>query len=457
MKISAWATAAALAGCLLGSDAFAQELRQPLSIKPAAFDYHRYLQEEAASPSDAAKQEEAAGTGVQEPAPIAESAPAPVAGCTGGCDTGCDSGCDTSCGGCDSCGFSALGGIDLLGDCCLGEPFSLSDQLFCEGSAWSVGGWSQIGYHDENNGLFNNHRGKLNLHQQWLYLEKAAQPNGGWDWGFRADLVYGVDAPDTQAFGNTVDGAGNPRGYDTGWDHGIYGWAMPQLYGEIASENLSIRMGHFYTKHGYEVVPAPDNFFYSHAFTFFNSEPFTHTGVLATYKVSDNIEAFGGWVLGWDTAFDQFDDGNMYLGGATVSLNDDVTVYTTSAIGDFGWRGSDGYLQSLVIEMQLTEKLEWVVASDVLRVDSTGEDNVGINQYLFYTVNDCLKLGTRIEWWRTDPLVRGFGNVSVYEATWGLNYKPHANLVVRPEIRQEWSPGVDFDQTIFGFDVIATF
>ena len=100
--------------------------------------------------------------------------------------------------------------------------------------------------------------------------------------------MYGVDAVDTQAFGNTVDANGNPRGWDTGWNHGDYGWALPQLYATLAVGDLSVKLGHFYTLIGYEVVQAPDNFFYSHAFTFYNNEPFTHTGALASYNVSDN-------------------------------------------------------------------------------------------------------------------------------------------------------------------------
>ena len=63
-----------------------------------------------------------------------------------------------------------------------------------------------------------------------------------------------------------------------GFDHGIYAWALPQAYAELADCDVSVKLGHFYTPVGYEVVTSPDNFFYSHAFTMYNSEPFTHTG-----------------------------------------------------------------------------------------------------------------------------------------------------------------------------------
>jgi hypothetical protein len=292
-----------------------------------------------------------------------------------------------------------------------------------------------------------------------MYLERTAEPtDGDLDWGFRTDIMYGVDAADTQAFGNTQDGAGNPRGYDTGWNHGIYGWALPQLYAEVAGDGWSVKAGHFYTLVGYEVVGATGNFFYSHALTMYNSEPFTHTGVLATYTISDDIEGYAGWTAGWDTGFDQFGNGSNWLGGFKATLTDDISLTYISTIGDLGWRGDEGYMSSVVIDSQLTDKLNYVFQTDLLRVDSTQEDNFDINQYLFYTVSDCLALGTRVEWWKTDGLgANGLGSFSIYEATFGANIRPHANVNIRPEVRQQWSPALNADETIFGFDTYVTY
>ena len=102
-------------------------------------------------------------------------------------------------------------------------------------------------------------------------------------------------------------------------DH-AYGSAIPQLYLEAGYGDLSCKVGHFYTIIGYEVVTAPDNFFYSHAYTMYNSEPFTHTGalVLPTRLVTD-MTIYGGYVFGWDSGFE--DNGDAFLGG--VSLESD--------------------------------------------------------------------------------------------------------------------------------------
>lgn len=472
MKFTSWAYALAFAGCLLAGNAKAQSLRQPLSVRPAAFDYEHYLQDDA-SPSDAPVAAEAVEA-PSEPAPAAEAesvaeAVAAGSGAMSSCNS-CAPVCNSCAPSCSPCASSCCNSCGIAPACCLGDAWTLSDKIFCEGSAWTIGGWTQLGYHSESTGLFNNRPDELNLHQQWLYLEKTASPTACClDWGFRADIMYGIDGTDTQAFGN------DPGEWDyvNGFDHGAYSWAIPQLYGEIAGEDWSVKAGHFYTSVGYEVVTAPDNFFYSHAMTMFLSEPFTHTGFLATKTVNDCLEVFGGWTMGWDTGFDEYNgtaiglqEGSSFLGGFSATLTDDITFIYTATAGDFGWRGDDAYSHSLVFDVSVTDNLNYVLQSDCVRVDQTGEDNVGINQYFLYTVNDCLGLGARLEWWKGDSLtgyaphggvVPATGSHSYYATTFGANYKPHANVVIRPEVRFDWSPAVNYDETIFGIDAIFTF
>jgi hypothetical protein len=110
----------------------------------------------------------------------------------------------------------------------------------------------------------------------------------------------------------------------------------------------------------------------------------------------------------------------------------------------------------------------------------------GINQYFIYTISPKLSAATRIEWLRDDDGVRiaGVGNVvpgkgwpalpgfagNFYELTLGLNWRPHTNLLVRPEVRWDWYDGtrnlageLPFDdgssdhQFTFATDMIVTF
>ena len=400
------------------------------------------------------------GGGVQQAQACAEIPSCGVAapGC-GMAAPGCGAAACSDCGGCGGCGSSGCLGFC---DCELGDAFTLSGLLHgdCEPSI-AVGGWFSFGYHSEGNGLFNDRPDKLALHQGWLYAEKVADACSS-PFGFRADVMYGIDGTDTQAFGN-------PSGswdYENGFDHGAYSWAIPQLYGEVALGDWSIKAGHFYTLIGYEVVTAPDNFFYSHAMTMYNSEPFTHTGILASRSVGDNVTIYAGWTLGWDTGFDQLDDGSSWLGGFSYTMSEDATVTYISTAGNFGWRGDEAYSHSVVLDLTMTDNLNWVVQSDLVRSTATGEDNVGLNQYFLYSVSDCIGLGARVEWWKGDVLtgyaphgavLPAAGSLSYYAATFGVNYRPHANVVLRPEVRVDWSPAADYDESYFGVDAVVTF
>jgi len=343
----------------------------------------------------------------------------------------------------------------------LGDPWTL-DSYFdddCCGRwlPFSIGGWVSSGYHSRSDGVFNTVPDNYNFHQAWLYAEKLADGSDGLDWGFRADVLYGIDGENTQAYGN------NPGRWDfaNGFDHGVYHWALPQAYVELEYDNINVKGGHFFTPLGYEVVQAPGNFFYSHAFTHNFSEPFTHTGMLTTIEASDSLTIYSGWTLGWDTGFDRFHNGFNYIGGLTYAINDNVSATYLTTYGNLGWIGK-GYSHSIVVNMQWTDRLESVLSSDLVR---TQGDLFGGNtyhtlsfvNYTFYTVNDCLKLGTRSEWWKAQ-------GVSYNTFTFGANIKPHANITIRPEIRYQLNRsevnnpiGLPVDLGIFGIDSVITF
>lgn len=351
----------------------------------------------------------------------------PECGCDDSCcddDGCCGDECDCGSGCSDCCIAGAVEGISLAG--CMG---------LAEDSPLVLGGWSQWGYHNNNDGVFNTYPDHFQAQQQYLYAGWKADGSDGIGIGGQVDVVYGTDASNTQAFGN------NPGNWDyqNGFDHGTYGWALPQAYGEIAAGDLSVKVGHFYTLLGYQVVPATGNFFYSIPYTFNFSEAFTHTGALATYSGYENWTFYGGWTLGWDTGYDQFNGGNSYLGGFSVTPTDDVTFTYITTIGNLGWIGDNGYTHSCVLDVNLTDKIEYVAQSDLVGVDNSINsggghyDTIGLNQYLFYQFTDVLRGGARMEWWKAD-------GVSLYEMAYGMNIQLASNLVLRPEYRYNWCP-----------------
>ena len=92
--------------------------------------------------------------------------------------------------------------------------------------------------------------------------------------------------------------------------------------------------------------------------------------------------------------------------------------------------------------------------------------------YLIYQMNDCWGVGARFEWYQNEGVYTDPGETaSIYALTLGTNYKPTANIIIRPEIRWDRVFNTDAiaaagssvlqdnndDQTTFGIDTIFLF
>ncbi|MCE5301710.1 MAG: porin [Planctomycetaceae bacterium] len=367
----------------------------------------------------------------------------------------------------------------------LSDPWTLPQPASLKNHGITAGGWIEGGilsnqYGAQRNGPlgFEQYGDGFKMNQLWGFLERKTNTDGcGWDVGGRVDYLFGTDGPYTQAFGDHT--------WDYGWNSSRdYGSAIPQAYVEVAYNNLTIKGGRFYTSIGYEVVPATGNFFYSHSYQMFYAEPFTHTGMLATYKANDVVTVFGGWVNGWDEGWQGADSGSMFLGGVTFTFSERTSLTWATTAGrigtgrtfDDGTIGADGdvYMNSLVFTWKLTDKLTYVLQHDLGTNYNIGDADAqwyGLSNYLLYKLNDCWGVGGRFEWFQ-DPqgarVVAG-NDGNYYELTAGLNYKPHANVTLRPEIRYDWyngsigpngrpfNDGSSNTQLSGGFDFIFTF
>ncbi len=340
------------------------------------------------------------------------------------------------------------------------------------------GGWLAGGFYSNahgGNGSFGNAPLGFNnidggqLNQAWIYADRAVTRGDGWDLGYRLDFMFGADGQDTQAFG---DGK-----WDESWDtSGQYGFAMPQLYVEGAYGNTSVKLGHFFTIIGYEVVTAPDNFFYSHTYTMYNNEPFTHTGILATHDWTDTITLNLGYTLGWDTGFSNKNDGATFLGGFSWSPSEYFSLIYATTFGDPGddpLDSTDTYMHSIVVDTQLTDNIEWVLQSDFQNRQSNVADgrSYGLVNYLFYEWDQWTSIGFRYEWFRDRRGTAAVAGASehFHAITLGLNRGITERLKSRSEVRFDWAsrddefPGKAFDsgtqnsQMTFGTEFIWTF
>lgn len=374
---------------------------------------------------------------------------------------------------CASCDVSCDGGCDSMGG---NEPWKLFPNPV---AGISFGGWTSVGYHSAANRFsFNTLPDNVQLGQQWFWAERVADGSKGFDIGGRIDYLYGTDAPDTQAFGPS------DSHWDTDWDNTSvadgeigsgYGHAMPQLYGEVAIGEFSVKVGKFFTLVGNEVVAATGNFFYSRQFMFWNAEPFTHTGALTTYNLSDETQIFNGYVMGWDSGF--LDNGDAYLGGFKHKLNDTWNVVYATSLGrlrdrNLATNGENGWVHSLIFTGTLSDKLTYISQWDALQTRNFAgaqvRNTVGTNQYLIYALTDKISIGQRFEWFNLEAPFANAASGDVYNYTLGLNYAYSQNVLFRPEIRQVWdktnstggrifNEGGRASQLAFGGDMVFVF
>jgi hypothetical protein len=309
-----------------------------------------------------------------------------------------------------------------------------------------------------------NDRDDGQLNQTYLILERTIDTEcNGWDVGGRVDLLYGSDYRFTLARGLDAE-----DDFTSSWHtNRFYGLAMPQAYGEVGIGDVALKVGHFYTIIGYEVVTAPDNFFYSHAYTMQYGEPFTHTGALATWTPNEHLTVMGGGTNGWDNFEDVYDE-MSFLGGVTFTASDNNSKLALAmhsgdeelTAGTVGPQ-DERTVYSIVYSAILTDRVTWVAQHDHGWQENalgSGESAewYGLNQYLFYKINCCWTLGTRLEWFRdddglrvapagdypalgasTNPTSAGGFEGNFWALTMGLNYKPTGNLTIRPELRYD--------------------
>ncbi len=360
-------------------------------------------------------------------------------------------------------------------------------------------GWLDVGIGANNWGAdwngpitFNDRNWQGQMNQLYLVNERVLKDE--LSWGGRIDLLYGTDYIYTVASGldafrgrQSALGLSGPR-----WGSSrYYGLAMPQLYGEVGSQDLNVKFGHFYTLIGYEVVPAIGNFFYTHAYTMQYGEPFTHTGVLGTWRPNDQLTIIGGITNGWDnwddglesqgapitnTNYANYNSNASFLGAITFSSSDGTQALTIANSSGNQLGGDDVVnpgvfvgnrsVTSFVYSNEFTDKLTYVYQSDFgYQAYAGGNDPnyyntsgqqagsaywYGANQYLFWNFTDYLIGGLRFEWFRDNNGTRvayglrdgspGGGGYAgnFWEMTWGLNYLVGSNLVIRPELRYDW-------------------
>ncbi|MSS75897.1 MAG: porin [Methyloglobulus sp.] len=390
----------------------------------------------------------------------------------------------------------------------VGDP---NESSFMKSNQLKIGGWANAGvtYNatdpgDNFNGpvTFGDRSSEFQMNQLNLFAQRTVAAEGNtFDIGGRVDVMFGTDAIFTQAYGIPGAELGTGQALDRGtWDLNImserfYNLAIPQAFLEMyvpVGNGLNVKVGHFYTPIGFETVPAPDNFFYTHAYTMQFGEPFTHTGVMANYTIDDNWAVMGGAVTGsatggWDGSWNQQLGNWAGLMGTTWTSTSKATSFNIS--GTYGARSElsndDWSLYSMVFKHNITDKTHLVLQHDHGFADGISVSSVatnaewyGLNTHLYYDIQDNLVAGIRGEWFRDQNGVRVCTPArtgancqagTFYAVTAGVTWKPMKWLNIRPNVRYDWvdtnaatgslpfDGGNQKDQFLFSTDMTVAF
>ncbi|WP_292996385.1 porin [Nitrosomonas sp.] len=377
---------------------------------------------------------------------------------------------------------------------------------FVKDSRIELGGWIHGGATlnpSQANGfngpvIFADQANRFQLNQLNLFVRRSVASEGKvWDFGGRFDFMFGTDAIFTQAFGvPTFDVNSGEPFKRSNWDLNLccdssrtYGIALPQAYLETyvpVGNGLNVKLGHFYTPTGFETVPAPDNFFYTRAYTLNVGEPFTHTGMLANYTVNKNWLILGGPITGsanggWDGGWDKQLGNWAGIAGFTWSSDNQATSFHLSGTyGKTSTRSDETWaFYNMVLQHRITPKTLLVLhhvygyAGDVL-LNNLKYSNVTQNAewisviaHLYYDLTDNVSIGARAEWYRDQDGFRNpspfriaaatnrvngtavsyagsLSNVTItpadyYDVTVGLNWKAARSLKLKEKFLQKLS------------------
>lgn len=380
-----------------------------------------------------------------------------------------------------SAAYSALGGegecaceADCGPNCCkladLGDPFKLFDGCWTQSRGITAGGWLAQSFTwnpqnptDRFNGpvTWTDRANEYQMNEFYLFAGKAANTEGcGWDYGWRVDALYGSNYRwDTAA------------GLETNINNGqFYGLALPNLYGEVAYNDVTVKLGHFTSPVGFFAVGTANNFFPTLPYTFQYGEPFTHTGMLATWKISDKLSWGNGFTHGWDN-FDNTGNPHMgYIGTLNYTFDNNDTL---AWVGLYGQEPTfaditqytDRYLQTLVYTRKVSDDTSMVFHSDFgSQQDSVRPDQIanwyGLNSYLFLRQTCRTQYGLNFEWFRDEngarvgaalpsfgsPGARGYPqpggfNGNFFQASIGAKHFFTPNIYARAQYRADWYGG----------------
>lgn len=316
-------------------------------------------------------------------------------------------------------------------------------------TGWTEGSFTASSV--ENNNLplgFNYRANEFAIQQNWLRIDRAVVTSGTTEptFGFRSDTILpGIDYRFTLARG-VFDSQLTQR-------HGlpnIYGIDPIQFYGEAyfptIARGLDVKVGRFFALYGVETNDAVSNALASHGYTFIY-DPFTHTGVLTTTKLTNAWTIQAGLVLGSDVFVDPAEE-PTFVGSVKwtrLDQRDSVLLSVIAGSGRFNQVRDfhNPEMLDAVYNHQFNSRLTYTLESLLgytTHVPHTGTAHwFGVIQYVTYTFTPRLSGTARLESF-DDEQGQRTGFSGLYTAlTAGLSFRPCKSIILRPEVRYDYN------------------
>jgi len=277
-----------------------------------------------------------------------------------------------------------------------------------------------------------------------LVVQRSVSSPG--DAGFRVDLTFGSLIPKvTAAAGLFRDENGVAGDFDL--QQAYFSYIAP------AGRGLRIDAGKFGTHFGYEVIEGYDGYNdnHSHSFLFGYAQPITHTGLRVSYPFSGAVSAQAYLVNGWDNAVDNNTGKSVgaqlaltpssrasvvlsYLGGPEQTSESSNLRHAFDVVATFkaapGLSVAANYDYGRESSVPLAETAGGGIA------DASWQ---GVAGYGRVTISPRAAITVRAEWF-DDPQGARTGCVqSLKELTFTPEFKPHPHVIVRGDLRRDWS------------------
>ncbi len=303
---------------------------------------------------------------------------------------------------------------------------SFSDVLASSGitvSGYVAASYSKNSGYPFNIHQFDNKHDSFQLDQAGLII--AYQPKEGF--GALVDLMAGEDARILHAAED-----GNDNSFD-----------LRQAFVQYTTGSLTIMAGKMLTLAGAEVINPALNTNFSRSLLFFDSEPLTHTGVRATYALTDTFSVTAGVNNGWNATSTSYGSKTGELGFGWIP-NKTFSLLASAYVGktdpSFGGNDSTKTLLDIVATYNATSSLTFVLNVDINKWDDAlgaGQDAKwqGVAGYVNYAINDQWRVSVRAEYLNDkDGFLTG-SDQKLKEGTITFGYSPVKSFELRLEGR----------------------